>query len=60
MNTGSPTGDELDSKENIMYRSAPHRLTAPVPHSPLVEIAIWVLAAILAFAWFTVWLLPAF
>ena len=60
METGSRMGDEVDSKENIMDRSAPHLLIAPVPHPPLLDIAVWILAALLASAWLTVWILPAF
>ena len=53
-------GDEVGSKENVMDRSAPHPLIAPVPHPPLLDIAVWILAALLASAWLTVWILPAF
>jgi hypothetical protein len=48
-------GTPFLSEENVMDKSASHRLA-----DRLSLIVLWILAVLLALAWFSAWVLPAF
>jgi hypothetical protein len=58
--TPEQNGDEVPFQESLMDKPASHGLLGRLHMPRLAHVIAWVIAVLLAIAWYAVWVLPVF